>query len=94
MTGNEFGVIFLVLIALIACWLLPSLCVVPFVAKRKGYPWGWWVLLALMCSPIVALLALAALPDPVHRRAVRRIARRLTPPPPTNRTADRLLGPR
>ena len=71
------AVAFLVFIALITCWLLPSLCVVPFVAKRKGYPWGSWLLIALLCSPIVALLALAALPDPVHRRAIRRIARRL-----------------
>lgn len=35
-TGTEFFFVFVVLVMLVAGWLLASLSIVPFVAKRKG----------------------------------------------------------
>ncbi len=58
-------------------YLLTGLFVVPYVAKAKGRNWFTWLLAGLVITPPIALLALAALPDDVVRRRLRRIDRAL-----------------
>lgn len=58
-------------------WLLPAFFVVPFVSRARGYGWFSWIIAALVCSPLLILLALAALPDRRERRTLARIDRRL-----------------
>jgi hypothetical protein len=44
-------------------YLLASLFLVPFVAWEKGRSGFGWMLIALFNSPLLALIALAAVPD-------------------------------
>jgi hypothetical protein len=43
-------------------WLVPSILLVPVVASRKGESGGLWAFVAIIFSPPLALLALAAIP--------------------------------
>lgn len=49
-------------------WLLPSISLVPAVARAKlgGSMWIAWILISLAFSPVLALIALAAMPARAH----------------------------
>lgn len=51
--------------AFVVLWVVPSLSLVPAVARAKlgGSIWIAWILISLAFSPVLALLALAALPE-------------------------------
>lgn len=53
-----------VLFVLIFVWLIPSLVLVPTVVRlrRGGWTWIIWTLVSLVCSPLLTLIALAAIP--------------------------------
>ena len=51
-------------LALAWLYLAPSVGLVPFVARAKGRSGFGWMLTALLCSPLLALIALAAVPSP------------------------------
>lgn len=59
-----------VLFVLIFVWLIPSLVLVPTVVRLRGGGWTWimWTLVSLVCSPLLTLIALAAVP---HRASTR-----------------------
>jgi len=44
-------------------YLLAAASLVPSVAQQKGRSGFGWMLIALLWSPLIALIALAALPD-------------------------------
>ena len=76
-------------------WVLPALGIVPYVAHVKGYPWMSWLLIALIFSPILALLAIAALPDRRSQEILGEISSSLSDvTAPTNPRADRLFAHR
>jgi hypothetical protein len=81
---------------LVVVWLAVALGIVVHVARAQGRRGTAWFFLAVVCSPPLALLALAALPDLHQRRVLRRLSRRLREPaaPDPERAAlvDRLLG--
>ena len=52
----------IVLVPLVAIYLLASVTLVPFVASSKGRSGLAWMLIALLMSPLLALLALVAVP--------------------------------
>jgi uncharacterized membrane protein YedE/YeeE len=83
----------LLLISLLISFLI-SVTLVPFVAGGKGRSAFGWALLSLLFSPIVTLIALAALP-PMRResRAERRaVEERRSPDPPHKRDPMRAFG--
>lgn len=45
-------------------WIVPSIVLVPTVVRARGGGWTWivWALVSLVCSPLLTLLALAAIP--------------------------------
>ena len=53
-----------VLFVLIFVWLIPSIVIVPTVVRLRGGGWTWitWTLVSLVCSPLLTLIALAAIP--------------------------------
>ena len=60
-----FGIGFqemILLLPLVAIYLLASVTLVPFVAFSKGRSGLAWMLIALLMSPLLALLALVAVP--------------------------------
>jgi len=54
-----------------------SLTLAPTVARAQGRSALLWALVSLLVTPVLALLALAAMPDRVVRRRLRVIARRV-----------------
>ena len=59
--SQETGIYFIV--AAVLVYLLASLGLVPFVASEKRRSATAWVGVALLVSPLLALIALAALPQ-------------------------------
>ena len=59
----------IVLFALVFVWLIPSLVLVPTVVRLRGGGWTWiiWMLVSLVCSPLLTLIALAAIPQTTRR---------------------------
>lgn len=53
----------LVFIVLAVPYVFASLFLVPYVASQKGRSSFGWALTALLLTPLLALLALAAVPD-------------------------------
>jgi hypothetical protein len=49
-------------LACVAVYILATLGLVPFVAIEKRRSGARWMLTSLLCSPLLALVALAALP--------------------------------
>ena len=52
----------ILLLPLVTIYLLASVTLVPFVAFSKGRSGLAWVLIALLMSPLLALIALVAVP--------------------------------
>ncbi len=52
----------IVLVPLIAIYLMASVTLVPYVASSKGRSGLAWMFVALLMSPLLALIALAAVP--------------------------------
>ena len=53
----------ILLLPLVTIYLLASVTLVPFVAFSKGRSGLAWVLIALLMSPLLALIALVAVPS-------------------------------
>jgi hypothetical protein len=56
----------LALVATLVIYVVASLGLVPFVAVEKRRSGFLWMLVALACSPLLALVALVALPTGDH----------------------------
>jgi len=52
----------ILLLPLVAIYLLASVTLVPYVASSKGRSGLAWMLIALLMSPLLALIALVAVP--------------------------------
>jgi len=52
----------ILLLPLVTIYLLASVTLVPFVASSKGRSALAWMLIALLMSPLLALIALVAVP--------------------------------
>ncbi|MBI4636389.1 MAG: hypothetical protein HY727_08570 [Candidatus Rokubacteria bacterium] len=51
------------LLLVLVFYLVLSILLVPFVAHEKGRNPFFWAFIAVVCTPLMAILALAALPD-------------------------------
>ena len=60
----------ILLLPLITIYLLASVTLVPFVAFSKGRSGLAWVLIALLMSPLLALIALVAVPPGETREPI------------------------
>jgi hypothetical protein len=60
----------ILLLSLVAIYLLASVTLVPFVASTKGRSGFAWMLIALLMSPLLALIALVAVPPGEGREPI------------------------
>lgn len=60
----------ILLLPLVAIYLLASVTLVPFVASTKGRSAFGWMLIALLMSPLLALIALVAVPPGEGREPI------------------------
>jgi hypothetical protein len=60
----------IVLVPLVVVYLLASVTLVPYVASSKGRSGLAWMLIALLMSPLLALLALVAVPPGEGREPI------------------------
>ena len=60
----------ILLLPLVAIYLLASVTLVPFVASTKGRSRLAWMLISLLMSPLLALIALAAVPPGEGREPI------------------------
>jgi len=61
MGGDNQGLLLFIVVAI--PYVVGSLFLVPYVASQKGRSSVGWALIALFLTPILALLALAAVPE-------------------------------
>lgn len=53
----------LILFGLVIPWFVTTVGLVPEVARAKGYSGFYWFMVALFATPLLALIALAGMPD-------------------------------
>ena len=55
----------LLIVFLFMTWLVATVGLVPEVARAKGHSGFYWFMVALFATPLLALIALAAVPDKI-----------------------------
>ncbi len=60
----------ILLLPLVAIYLLASVTLVPYVASSKGHSGLAWMFVALLMSPLLALIALVAVPPGEGREPI------------------------